>query len=67
MLIGRSAGMREKKTNREINKADRTTEKVAVTKAKTIAFERLYAALGDKSGDKKLYQFVKTVERKARD
>ncbi|KAG5581992.1 hypothetical protein H5410_052619 [Solanum commersonii] len=41
--------------------------KIAVTKAKTVAFERLYVELGDKCGDKKLYRITKTRDRKARD
>lgn len=48
-------GRGRERTNKEINKATRITTKLAVTEAKMTTFERLYVALGDKDGDKKLY------------
>lgn len=55
----------EKSMKRGIYKVTRTSAKVAITEAKTTAFETLYAAIGDKCGDKKLYRFVKMREGKA--
>lgn len=59
-------GCGRERTNKEINKAARITTKLAVTEAKMTTFERLYVALGDKEGDKKLYWLAKMRERKDR-